>query len=324
MDTSTLESKLKWETPWDPTKFALYYPPPRAPRGTGEWDPWVNAMMMDTRLSPTAKVILTRLALHYNLKTGDCFPSHGRIAAETGTTAEGVRSVLRRAAKLGWIERTERKGGSPEKNQSNLYELTLPKEIRDVLNNVGPKLAVTGEPRAWHVSQETDGAVVCGPFKDRANAERWIEDHGPTGMRNQATGMAEHTDRCGHTPITGKGNREGIEHSVSKDTASAAPRPTHLEKEEVGERALRARESSERPSPDPLESFRGYTDDELENVRHGIENFYLDTVAAVVSFAREHGYFLTGNAVGCMIRDGHLIRDAEYIGLPEDVETSDA
>jgi hypothetical protein len=28
--------------------------------------------------------ILTALATHYNLKTGDCFPAHGRLAVEAG------------------------------------------------------------------------------------------------------------------------------------------------------------------------------------------------------------------------------------------------
>jgi hypothetical protein len=46
---------------------------------------------------------------------------------------------------------------------------------------------VIGAPGAWHVTQVTDGVAICGPFKDRANAERWIAEHGPTRQIAQPT-----------------------------------------------------------------------------------------------------------------------------------------
>lgn len=206
MDTSTLESKLKWKTPGDPTRFRLYYPPPRAPRGAGEWDKWVAAMLMDMRLNSTDRVVLTRLALHYNLKTGECFPALGRIAIGAGLGESGDRTVRRclsKAAKLGWIKRTARRGGPLEKNQTNLYELTLPKEICDVLDSIRP-----------------------------------------TGQMEPPTGQPVYGDRAIDPPITEKGNREVIEHSVSKDTASAASRLPPEKKEGVGEER-----GGERPCP---------------------------------------------------------------------------
>jgi hypothetical protein len=127
---------LQWETPGDPTRFELHYPLHAAPRKTQQWDNWAAAMMMDTRLSPGAKAVLTRLALHYNLNSGDCFPAHGRLAAETMVSNEMVRSTLRKAAKLGWIRRTCRTGGPHGKNQTNLYDLTLPTSICEVLAEI--------------------------------------------------------------------------------------------------------------------------------------------------------------------------------------------
>ena len=39
-----------------------------------QWDHWLRAMMMDTRLCSRDKVVLTALANHYNLKTGEVLP----------------------------------------------------------------------------------------------------------------------------------------------------------------------------------------------------------------------------------------------------------
>src|SRR5262245_61320224 len=166
MRASTFEKKLKWPKNgllW-PTKFPLHYPPPRAPRSVQQWDSWVNAMKLDLRLSSVEKLILITIALHYNLKDGRCDPAHGRVAVEAGlgsgeTGAKAVQRAVTRAERLGWMERTCRRGGPREKNQTNLYELTLPKSIQDVLNNVGPRLRVTGTRGAWNVSQTTDGVA---------------------------------------------------------------------------------------------------------------------------------------------------------------------
>jgi hypothetical protein len=201
MNATTNQTKLKWKTPDDPTKFRLYYPPARAPRKTEEWDNWVAAMMLDTRFTSGDRVVLARLALHYNLETGDCFPSLKRSAIEAGLGESGVRTVqrtIRKAEQLGWIERTTRKGGPAEKNQTNLYELRLPDAI-----NIG--LRVIGQPGAWQVAQVADGMVICGPFKNLENAERWVEEHSD---RHDKTGVPTRQNRGGDTtpvpPITGK------------------------------------------------------------------------------------------------------------------------
>jgi hypothetical protein len=95
-------------------------------------------MTMDLRLTSVEKLILITIALHYNLRDGRCDPAHGRVAVEAGlgsgeTGTKAVQRAVARAVELGWLERTCRRGGPREKNQTNLYELTLPKPIRDTL-----------------------------------------------------------------------------------------------------------------------------------------------------------------------------------------------
>jgi hypothetical protein len=158
MEDNITEKKLKWREPSDPTKFRLNYPPRQPiyqlPKGekVGAWDNWLKAMMMDVRLGDSDRAILTAIAQHYNLDTGDCFPSQGRVAIEVGygkaeTGETGRKAVLRtviKAVKLGWLKSISRRGG--KKNQTNLYELTLPESIRDMLANVGPELTITALP----------------------------------------------------------------------------------------------------------------------------------------------------------------------------------
>jgi hypothetical protein len=206
MDTSTLESKLKWETPRDPTKFELHYPPAKAPRKTQQWDNWLRAMMMDRRLNSRDRVVLTALASHYNLKNGDCFPAVGRLAIEAGlgegkTGTRAVERSLANAAELGWIKRTARRGGPREKNQTNLYELTLPQSICDVLASIG---------------YEPPGPGGRG-YKYPTSGDRPDKTTTPTRQNGGA-------DPSLGPSITEKLEQGRIEHSVSKDTASAASR----------------------------------------------------------------------------------------------------
>jgi hypothetical protein len=150
VEGSITQKKRKWLKPNDPTKFKLYYPPPRPiyelPKGkkTEAWDNWVRSMMMDTRYSGTERSILIAIALHYNLNTGECFPMHGRVAVEAGldpnpTGMKAVQRAVSKAVSLGWLSRVFHRGGPGEKNQANHYELTVPQSIWDILANVGPQ-----------------------------------------------------------------------------------------------------------------------------------------------------------------------------------------
>jgi hypothetical protein len=96
---------------------------------------WITAMMLDARLSDRDKVLLTRLALHLNLKTGRCDPTLDLLALEVSLheNEESARRMARRALeqaeKVGWLERTGRHAGS-RVNRSNSFRLTIPKDIR--------------------------------------------------------------------------------------------------------------------------------------------------------------------------------------------------
>jgi hypothetical protein len=141
-------------------------------------------MMVDLRLEDSERSILTRLALHYNLDTGECFPSKERLAVEVGfgkTIETGKMAVYRAIKKgigLGWIAKTYR-FDHHHKQQTNAYELTLPKSIRDILARRLPALKVIGGPGEWYVVQVTDGVAICGPFKGQTdeNAKWWIDRH---------------------------------------------------------------------------------------------------------------------------------------------------
>jgi hypothetical protein len=314
MNITTNQIKRKWETPGDPTKFELRYPPARAPRGTEQWDRWVTSMMLDTRLNSADRVVLTRLALHYNLETGDCFPAVKRVAIEAGLGEAGWRTVqraTRKASKLGWLELTIRKGGAAEKHQTNLYELRLPEAIIGY-RNIG--LKAIGQPGAWQVAQVKDGVVICGPFKHLENAERWIEEHGAgseTRPPTRQTGGTDTTKQVSDTsmapPITGKlHNREVIEHSVSKDTASFAPRPDAINRFDSDESKKGATEKDlPRKTLYDLGDV-GAVRDMIECYGHDLNGYQAMSIGALVECSRLLKQDFDGGALRAMASDGHF------------------
>jgi hypothetical protein len=243
LEVSTTQKKFKWAKPNDPTKFGLYYPPPHSvyelPKGkkTEAWDNWTRSMMMDTRFSGTERSILIAIALHYNLKTGACFPMHGRVAVEAGldpnpTGMNAVQRAVSKAVSLGWLSRVFYRGGPGEKNQANHYELMVPQSIWDALANVAPRLVIAEMDGGWQVTQATDGVAICGPFKDRANAEKWIEEHGPTGQK-PPTDRTKVGGRPDISPPHNKESNREEEHSVySIQPAPVADAPVAKGKEE--------------------------------------------------------------------------------------------
>jgi hypothetical protein len=90
--------------------------------------------MLDNRLNARDQVILTRLALHLNLKTGRCDPSVDRLASEVSINGRDPRRQARRSLakgeKIGWIRRSFRHGGDAGKqSQTSRYALTIPSDI---------------------------------------------------------------------------------------------------------------------------------------------------------------------------------------------------
>jgi hypothetical protein len=124
------KSKKEWHTP---RMVEVFYPLKIG--STQDRHNWIKAMILDARLSDRDKTVLTRLALHLNLKTGRCDPTLDLLALETSISGSEqsarrmVRRSLERADKLGWIERTGRHSGS-RLNRSNSYRLTIPKDVR--------------------------------------------------------------------------------------------------------------------------------------------------------------------------------------------------
>jgi hypothetical protein len=127
---STEKGKREWHTP---RMVEVFYPLKIS--STQDRHNWITAMMLDARLNDRDKVLLTRLALHLNLKTGRLDPTIDLLALETSlpgieeSARRMARRSLERAEKLGWIERTGRHAGS-RINRSNFYRLTIPKDIR--------------------------------------------------------------------------------------------------------------------------------------------------------------------------------------------------
>jgi hypothetical protein len=66
------------------------------------------------------------------------------------------------------------------------------------------------------------------------------------------------------------------------------------------------------------ESWSGYTEGEVEQVRDMILCYGLETIGAIVECAREHRYFITGNIIATMCRDGHFVRSGDRITVSAD------
>jgi hypothetical protein len=234
---------------------------------------WIAAMMLDSRLRDRDKVILIRLALHLNLKTGRLDPTIHLLALETSlpgseeSTRRMVRRSLERAEKIGWIERTGRHGGS-RLNRSNSYRLTIPTDVRP----------------------------------DKSDRSR---------------GQMEQVGRTPESPRIGKENRER-EHSVSSiQHRLLTQRDALSKKNENGGPSEDVPPALRIPNQ---ESWGGYTEGEIELVRDMILAHGLDTIAAIVNCAREQRYFITGNVIAAMCRDGHFVRSGERIFVREENE----
>lgn len=126
---------------------------------------WIASMMVDGRLNDRDKLILTRLAMHLNLKTGRCDPSVGLLVFELsigGSERNAIRSVRRSSnVQSGWAGSgaTCATAGTRH-NQSNLYTLTIPPDILAMLH---PPIGQKGSPdRANDPSREGCTAPLIG------------------------------------------------------------------------------------------------------------------------------------------------------------------
>lgn len=89
---------------------------------------YMTALAMKQQgLKPAAKIVLYWLADHYNGETGECFPSHKRLAEVCEMTDRSVRNQIEVLKDMGLIEVFDRK--RPNGSQtSNAYKLLLKEE----------------------------------------------------------------------------------------------------------------------------------------------------------------------------------------------------
>jgi hypothetical protein len=89
---------------------------------------WEQDVLANPNLTATQKIVLTRLALHLNIKTGQCNPSVKTLATGAGVAERTVQATLSRAETLGIIERAI--GGGRTRTTS--YTLVSPaKTVHD-------------------------------------------------------------------------------------------------------------------------------------------------------------------------------------------------
>jgi hypothetical protein len=126
--TERKSNRRQWQRP---RLIELHYP--ATIRDIRDRDNWIKAMILDRRLKERTRLILSRLALHLNLKTGRCDPSAGLLGTEVALPGSGdvvermVRRALAEAARVGWIRRTFRHGGDAKRqSQTNSYALAIP------------------------------------------------------------------------------------------------------------------------------------------------------------------------------------------------------
>jgi hypothetical protein len=84
-------------------------------------DEWIAAMLADVDLSWRAKVIATRIALHHNVKTGQCDPSMVGLAAGCGVSENTVRSTIKVLEASGWLKVDRSRG-----HHRNAFQLLAP------------------------------------------------------------------------------------------------------------------------------------------------------------------------------------------------------
>jgi hypothetical protein len=80
---------------------------------------WEQDVLANPQLTAAQKIVLTRLALHLNIKTGRCDPSVKTLATGAGMAERTVQATLSRAETLGIIERAI--GGGRTRTTSSLH-----------------------------------------------------------------------------------------------------------------------------------------------------------------------------------------------------------
>jgi hypothetical protein len=230
-------------------------------------DNWIKAMMLDQCLTERARLILSRLALHLNLKTGRCDPSEGLLGIEVSIpgTPHNVERVVRRALaaaeERGWIRRTHRHGGNTKRqSQTNQYKLTVPDDA-----TTGPLSPVvrcddrtnrrerpdSRVPDNRTVQSKTTG-LYSPPNSEEENSEENSEENGE--LENSELGAMDSNLEFDKEGKEGKQARQ----ADSLSNSPTQPLPPHPP-------------NSARPPPQPKPESGGLAA-ALERLGHGIRS----------------------------------------------------
>ena len=117
-------------------------------------DRWLELLFAADDLSPGAKVVGGRIALHHNVETGQCNPAIGRLVLGTGISDSGVRRAIREMEIGGWL-RVDRTLG----RHSNSYEISGANPVRE---REGSTLSMVTVLKAPTLSVVT-GFKMCQP-----------------------------------------------------------------------------------------------------------------------------------------------------------------
>lgn len=87
---------------------------------------WRNAVLgTGGPRSPTTRFVLLALSYHMDADGGSCFPSHEKLAAETGLSVRCVFNQLKLAQAERWVVVTKKAGTNP-RWKFNSYEASVP------------------------------------------------------------------------------------------------------------------------------------------------------------------------------------------------------
>ncbi|MGN6311287.1 MAG: hypothetical protein ACTHNN_17230 [Xanthobacteraceae bacterium] len=84
-------------------------------------DRWLAAAIASPDLGNGDSRVATRLALHFNIKTGQCNPNYETLAAGTAQTITAIPKQLKRLEDAGFLQRISSRG-----RHANSYDLFIP------------------------------------------------------------------------------------------------------------------------------------------------------------------------------------------------------
>jgi hypothetical protein len=239
---------------------------------------WIEAMMLDRRLSERDRLILCRLALHLNLKTGRCDPAVGLLAMEVslGGSEDVAQRMARRslssAEKLGWIERVHRHGGGSRHNQSNSYSLAIPADIKAMLT----------------AAQREEYDQTPGSARSDSRAR-------PIGL---------------HSPPNTEGGIGNIEYSDPRGRRASLTRSGAAMRYDAFDSEQRIKKAVVELSLDDVQFIQDLVSSE------GM--LTVQAVIAMCRQSGVYQWDVDGRQIGAMIKDGYLTRDGDWLTVTDE------